>query len=103
MFCHLLLMSYSCDIFFLFFFLFFVLQMFAESKDEVCLVLFGTQETDNPLADGDCYENIVVARTLGIADFDLLQMVQNDITPSNVSADCILVNKVYIYTVSLNT
>ncbi|XP_064596853.1 X-ray repair cross-complementing protein 5-like [Liolophura sinensis] len=62
-------------------------KMFAESKDEVCLVLFGTQNTDNPLANGDCYENIVVARTLGIADFDLLQMVQNDITTSNVSAD----------------
>lgn len=64
--------------------------MFSESKDEVALVLFGTPETNNPLADGRSYENITVKRFLGLADFDLLQMVQNDIQPSSISADCIL-------------
>ena len=65
-------------------------QMFSESKDEVCLILVGTSETDNPLADGSCYENITISKPLGVVDFDFLQYVQNDIQPSNVSGDCIL-------------
>lgn len=64
--------------------------MFSESKDEVCLVLFGTPDSDNPLADGDSYENVTISRPLAVVDFDFLQQVQNDITPSNISADCIL-------------
>ncbi|KAL3890820.1 hypothetical protein ACJMK2_003097 [Sinanodonta woodiana] len=64
-------------------------KMFAESKDEICLVLFGTPDTDNPLADGGSYENITIARPLGIPDFDFLQSVQNDIQASNVSGDFI--------------
>ncbi|KAK7458656.1 hypothetical protein BaRGS_00039108, partial [Batillaria attramentaria] len=64
-------------------------KMFAESKDEIALILFGTPETDNPLANGECYENISIKREIGIADFELLQMVQNDIQPSDVSADFI--------------
>lgn len=64
--------------------------MFSESKDEVSLVMFGTPDTDNPLADGDSYENVTISRPLGVVDFDFLQQVQNDITPSNTSADCIL-------------
>ena len=64
--------------------------MFSESKDEVALVLFGTPDTDNPLADGESYENITISRPLGVADFEMLQQVQTDITPSDVSADCIL-------------
>lgn len=64
--------------------------MFSESKDEVSLVLFGTPDTDNPLADGDSYENVTISRPLGVVDFDFLQQVQNDIHPSNTSADCIL-------------
>nr|XP_011424766.2 X-ray repair cross-complementing protein 5 [Crassostrea gigas] len=62
-------------------------KMFSESKDEVSLVLFGTPDTDNPLADGDSYENVTISRPLGVVDFDFLQQVQNDITPSNTSAD----------------
>ncbi|KAL5013237.1 hypothetical protein ScPMuIL_007507 [Solemya velum] len=62
-------------------------KMFSESKDEISLVLFGTADTDNPLADGESYENISVVRPMGVADFDLLQYVQNDIQPSNMSAD----------------
>ena len=64
--------------------------MFSESKDEVWLVLFGTPDSDNPLADGDSYENVTISRPLAVVDFDFLQQVQNDITPSNISADCIL-------------
>lgn len=63
--------------------------MFSESKDEMSLVLFGTADTDNPLADGDSYENISVVRPMGVADFDLLEYVQNEIQPSDISADCI--------------
>ncbi|XP_022297407.2 X-ray repair cross-complementing protein 5-like [Crassostrea virginica] len=62
-------------------------KMFSESKDEVCLVLFGTPDSDNPLADGDSYENVTISRPLAVVDFDFLQQVQNDITPSNISAD----------------
>ena len=64
--------------------------MFAESKDEIALVLFGTSDTDNPLVDGDSYEHVTIARHLGVADFELLQMVQNDIQPGDTPADCIL-------------
>ena len=64
--------------------------MFAESKDEICLVLVGTPGTDNPLADGESYENITIAFPMSVADFSILQYVQNDIQPSNVSGDCIL-------------
>ena len=64
--------------------------MFAESKDEVALILFGCSETDNPLVDGESYEHVKIARHLGVADFDLLTMVQNDINPGALEGDCIL-------------
>ena len=64
--------------------------MFAESKDEIALILVGTPGTDNPLADGNSYENITIAHPMSVADFELLQYVQNDVQPSNVSGDCIL-------------
>ncbi|XP_071110687.1 X-ray repair cross-complementing protein 5-like [Haliotis cracherodii] len=62
-------------------------KMFSESKDEVALVLFGTDGTDNPLADGDSYQNITIARPIGVADFDLLQQVKDEIQPSDTAAD----------------
>lgn len=64
--------------------------MFEESKDEIALVVFGTTNTANPLADGDQYENITVARPLSLPDWALVQYVQKDLQPTNVSADCIL-------------
>ena len=65
--------------------------MFAESKDEVSLILFGTPDTANPLAgDGLSYENITVAQPLGPTSWDLIQYTQNDIQASNIPADCIL-------------
>ncbi|KAL4218077.1 X-ray repair cross-complementing protein 5 [Mactra antiquata] len=62
-------------------------KMFAESKDEIALILVGSEDTDNPLATGECYENISIANPLGIVDFDFLQLVQNDVKPSTVSGD----------------
>lgn len=66
------------------------MQLFAESKDEVTLILCGTQNTANALADDESYQNITVARPLGPVDWELLQHVQNEIQPSDTSADCIL-------------
>ena len=65
-------------------------QMFAESKDEICIVLFGTDDTANDLAEEDDYAHITVARPVGMVDWDLLNYVNNDIQPGNSSADCIL-------------
>ncbi|KAH9487958.1 X-ray repair cross-complementing protein 5 [Bulinus truncatus] len=62
-------------------------KIFSESKDEIALILVGTEETDNPLADGENYKNITLKSPLGIADFDLLQKVQNDLQPSNTPGD----------------
>ncbi|KAH3710584.1 hypothetical protein DPMN_070071 [Dreissena polymorpha] len=64
--------------------------MFAESKDEIALILVGSEETDNPLAEGDNYQNISIANPLGIVDFDFLKLVQTDVKASTVSGDCIL-------------
>ena len=62
-------------------------KMFAESKDEISLILCGTPETANELADDDAYQNITVARPLGLVDWDLLQFVQNEVDPSDISGD----------------
>jgi len=65
--------------------------MFAESKDEISLILFGTTDTANDLSSGgDAYANISVARPLGPVDWDLLQYVDKDLKPGDASADCIL-------------
>ncbi len=65
-------------------------QMFSESKDEIALILLGTPDTANDLADGESYQNITVARPLGTVNWELLQFVENDVQPSNLSGDCIL-------------
>ncbi|CAL1541131.1 unnamed protein product [Lymnaea stagnalis] len=62
-------------------------KIFSESKDEIALLLVGTTDTDNPLADGENYQNITLKRRLGIADFDLLQQVQTDLQPSDTPGD----------------
>lgn len=48
-------------------------QVFSESKDEIALVLYGTESTDNALAGKDQYQNITVHRHLMLPDFDLLK------------------------------
>uniref|UniRef100_A0AAQ5YBN0 X-ray repair cross-complementing protein 5 n=1 Tax=Amphiprion ocellaris TaxID=80972 RepID=A0AAQ5YBN0_AMPOC len=65
-------------------------QVFAETKDELALVLFGTDATNNPLDQDDQYQNITVHRHLMIPDFELLVEIENQIHPENQQADCIL-------------
>ncbi|XP_075566335.1 X-ray repair cross-complementing protein 5 isoform X1 [Pelecanus crispus] len=62
-------------------------QVFAESKDEVAVVLFGTDGTRNDLASGDQYQNITVHRSLMLPDFDLLEDIQDVIKPGSEQAD----------------
>ncbi|XP_070533798.1 X-ray repair cross-complementing protein 5-like [Ptychodera flava] len=62
-------------------------KVFADSKDEVALVLFGTPNTGNELAEDEEYQNITVAKPMGPATLDLLEYVVKDIQASNISAD----------------
>ncbi|XP_072730741.1 X-ray repair cross-complementing protein 5 [Ciconia boyciana] len=62
-------------------------KVFAESKDEVAVVLFGTDGTRNDLASGDQYQNITVHRSLMLPDFDLLEDIQDVISPGSEQAD----------------
>ncbi|XP_076026110.1 X-ray repair cross-complementing protein 5-like [Genypterus blacodes] len=62
-------------------------QVFAETKDELALVLFGTDATDNPLNEDGDYQNITVHRHLTIPDFDLLEEIENQIHPESQQAD----------------
>ncbi|XP_064167548.1 X-ray repair cross-complementing protein 5 isoform X2 [Anguilla rostrata] len=62
-------------------------QVFAENKDEIGLVLFGTDETKNSLARGGQYQNIFVRRNLMIPDFELLEDIQNQVQPGSQQAD----------------
>ncbi|NXP48254.1 XRCC5 protein, partial [Heliornis fulica] len=62
-------------------------QVFAETKDEVAVVLFGTDGTRNDLASGDQYRNITVHRSLMLPDFDLLENIQDVIKPGSEQAD----------------
>ncbi|KAI1899244.1 hypothetical protein AGOR_G00059810 [Albula goreensis] len=62
-------------------------QVFAETKDELALVLFGTDETKNPLAGDGQYQNIFVRRHLMMADFELLEDIQNEVQPGSQQAD----------------
>ncbi|NWX22955.1 XRCC5 protein, partial [Aegotheles bennettii] len=62
-------------------------QVFAESKDEVAVVLFGTDTTRNGLASEDQYQNITVHRSLMLPDFDLLEDIQDVIKPGSEQAD----------------
>ncbi|XP_074656219.1 X-ray repair cross-complementing protein 5-like isoform X2 [Tubulanus polymorphus] len=64
-------------------------KMFSESKDEIALVLFSTDNTANDLADGSSYENVMLARPLGKTDWDLLQYVKTEIAAGSQSADFI--------------
>lgn len=68
----------------------FYFQIFANTKDEFALILFGTEGTSNQLNEqGGGYENITVARHLGLPDLEMLQFVHNQITPGNVETDFI--------------
>ncbi|XP_060049928.1 X-ray repair cross-complementing protein 5 [Erinaceus europaeus] len=62
-------------------------QVFSESKDEIALVLFGTDGTENSLAGEDQYQNITVHRHLMLPDFDLLRDIESKIQPGSQHAD----------------
>lgn len=62
-------------------------QVFAETKDEMGLVLFGTDSTKNPLDQDGQYQNITVHRNLMIPDFALLEEIANHIHPESQQAD----------------
>ncbi|XP_061697462.1 X-ray repair cross-complementing protein 5 isoform X2 [Syngnathoides biaculeatus] len=62
-------------------------QVFAEVKDELALVLFGTESTKNPLAQDGQYQNITVHRNLMVPDFELLEEIENQVHPENQQAD----------------
>ncbi|XP_061736083.1 X-ray repair cross-complementing protein 5 [Nerophis ophidion] len=62
-------------------------QVFVEAKDELALVLFGTDSTNNPLAQNGQYQNITVHRNLMLPDFELLEEIENQIHPEDQQAD----------------
>jgi ATP-dependent DNA helicase 2 subunit 2 len=64
-------------------------KMFQTSKDELALVLFGTNETANVLWDGesDHYRHVSVARQLAVTDWKLLEYVQNKLAATNLDGD----------------
>uniref|UniRef100_A0A4W6FJ21 X-ray repair cross-complementing protein 5 n=1 Tax=Lates calcarifer TaxID=8187 RepID=A0A4W6FJ21_LATCA len=62
-------------------------QVFAETKDELALVLFGTDSTKNPLDQDGQYQNITIHRHLMMPDFELLEEIQNQIHPESQQAD----------------
>ncbi|KAM6934430.1 X-ray repair cross-complementing protein 5-like [Xenentodon cancila] len=62
-------------------------QVFKESKDELALVLFGTDSTQNSLEKDGMYQNIVVRRHLMIPDFELLEEIEHRIHPESQQAD----------------
>ncbi|XP_046839076.1 X-ray repair cross-complementing protein 5-like [Xenia sp. Carnegie-2017] len=63
-------------------------KMFTSPKDEVAIVLFGTEETDNELADDTGgYKHVKVMKTFACPDLELLHKVHNSIAPGNQDAD----------------
>ena len=65
-------------------------RLFSQSKDEVALVLLGTNDTDNALASsGAGYEHISTVRSLAPCDWKLLQYLEDKIVPGDTPADLI--------------
>ncbi|XP_072541137.1 X-ray repair cross-complementing protein 5 [Salminus brasiliensis] len=62
-------------------------QVFAENKDELAVVLFGTDNTKNPLAQDGQYQNISIHRHLMLPDFILLEEIANELQPGSQHAD----------------
>ncbi|KAG7266059.1 hypothetical protein CRUP_006989, partial [Coryphaenoides rupestris] len=62
-------------------------QVFAENKDELGLVLFGTDATNNQLAHDGQYQNITVHRKLMVPDFELLEEIEHQVHPQSQHAD----------------
>ncbi|KAF7653430.1 hypothetical protein LDENG_00083020 [Lucifuga dentata] len=62
-------------------------QVFSETKDELALVLFGTDSTKNQLDQDGSYQNITVHRRLMMPDFELLEEIEHQIHPESQQAD----------------
>ncbi|KAF7709735.1 X-ray repair cross-complementing protein 5 isoform X2 [Silurus meridionalis] len=62
-------------------------QVFAENKNELGLILFGTDNTKNPLAKDGQYQNICIHRHLMMADFELLEDIEHNLQPGSQHAD----------------
>uniref|UniRef100_A0A667YT78 X-ray repair cross-complementing protein 5 n=1 Tax=Myripristis murdjan TaxID=586833 RepID=A0A667YT78_9TELE len=62
-------------------------QVFSESKDEMALVLFGTDATKNPLDQDGQYQHITVRRQLMAPDFELLEEIENHVRPESQQTD----------------
>ncbi|XP_026769014.3 X-ray repair cross-complementing protein 5 [Pangasianodon hypophthalmus] len=62
-------------------------QVFAENKNELGLVLFGTDDTKNSLAQDGQYQNICIHRHLMMADFELLEEIEHNLQPGGQHAD----------------
>ena len=59
-------------------------RLFSESKDEVCLVLLGSEETNNNMD----YPNVsVLERGFAPADWDLVTFLREDVAGTEVEAD----------------
>uniref|UniRef100_A0A2S2PJQ8 X-ray repair cross-complementing protein 5 n=1 Tax=Schizaphis graminum TaxID=13262 RepID=A0A2S2PJQ8_SCHGA len=63
-------------------------KIFAESKDYLSLILFGSSRTKNHLSSsGCCYHNIEIVTSLGVVTWDLIKHINSlssaDITPSD--------------------
>ncbi|CAF1484980.1 unnamed protein product [Adineta steineri] len=63
-------------------------KMFQQSKDELALILYGGDETNNDLADENNYQNISVVFSLSSANWHLFEEIQK-IKPGNNPADLI--------------
>lgn len=61
--------------------------MFQESKDELALILYGSEESNNDLADEDNYRNINVVFPLSPANWHLFEEIQK-VKPGHETADC---------------
>ncbi|XP_034042069.1 X-ray repair cross-complementing protein 5 [Thalassophryne amazonica] len=62
-------------------------QVFSETKDELALVLFGTDFTKHSLDQDGQYQHIRVHRHLMAADFELLDGIENQVHPESQQAD----------------
>ena len=60
--------------------------MFQQSKDEMALILYGADETNNDLADENNYQNISVVFPLASANWHLFEEIQK-IRPGSSPAD----------------
>ncbi|UYV60198.1 XRCC5 [Cordylochernes scorpioides] len=63
-------------------------KIFSESKDELALVVSGSPETANDLAEEDQYQNIVTVKGLGLVGWKLLNLVEQ-LQPSTTPGDFI--------------